>query len=122
MMPYSLPTPLQVTERFAPRFDALPLTRVGYAIEEAARFVDNTWFEGDYQPAIMHLAAHILVSEGALGGEINTSGPLQSKKLGDASKTWGSFATMSASEFSGTSFGRRFLAIQKANVPAVVVL
>jgi hypothetical protein len=106
-----------------PEFATVADATVTFAIEDASRFVDHTWFETDRDRAIYALAAHILAIGGALGSAIgNATGPIKSYKLGDAAETYGSWdGNMSTSGLSTTSYGSRFLMIARANVPAVVV-
>lgn len=120
-MPYVIPTPSQVRDRY-PEFQVVVNSIINSAINDAARFVDLGWFEDDYQRAIMALAAHIMVTDGATGMAINTTGSVVSEKLGDASITYGGANGGSSGDLSGTAYGRAFLRIQRVNVPAISLI
>jgi len=126
-----MPTAEQFRERFSPTFDDVPDEKIGFALGDAARWVDDSWYEGDYQRAIMFLAAHYLVSEGALDGDGDMPswavGPMTSEKLGDASNTWASRAQVTGTtgldaELATTAYGQRFLAIRRANRGGPIVV
>ena len=120
-MPYTTPTASDLKARY-PEFDSVSDALVDFAISDAGRFVDTGWFEGDYQRAIMALAAHFLVQDGALGGRTDVSGNITSDKLGDASISYGAAVGAGSSEYGTTSYGRAFLRLQRVNVPSVVIL
>lgn len=118
-------TPTSFKTRY-PAFASVADATVQAALDDAARFVGSNWFAADIDRGIMALAAHMLVTEGALAGTTGataTSGPVTSDKLGDAQTTWGGWGSSTAtSEFAKTSYGLTFLRIMRANVPAVVVV
>jgi hypothetical protein len=126
-MAYTIPTAEQIKARY-PELNELADTRLNAVALEAARWVDEEWIEADYQIAIIHLTAHMLVAEGALdAGASAVSGILTSDKLGDASQGWKARSeaagyTGSDSELAGTVYGQRFIAIRNANNPAVCVV
>lgn len=115
-MPYTLPTANELQTRY-PAFATTADGTIDIAIAEAARFVDESWFEDDYQPAIMALAAHNLTMEGALGGTVQNGGVITSEKLGDASTSYGNAISDSktVSDWSQTTFGRKFLLLLRVN-------
>ncbi len=129
---YVAPTPTELKARhtaFAAVADAIVLA----AIVDANRHVDSSWLVSDYKSAIMLLAAHMMVTEGALnpdGAAVQAvvSGPIQSESLGDASVSYAASnvsSGMSAeeSELMSTVYGRRFAALRRANLgPAVMVV
>lgn len=123
-MPYTIPTVTQFKIRhnaFTPVCDEL----VEAVIDEASGYVDQSWLERDFQPALMFLTAHFLMMEGHLsGGPTAASGPITSEKLGDASVSYGSFTAegKSVSDFTATSYGRRYLELLRVNQPAVAVV
>ena len=122
-MPYVIPTAAQLKARF-PVFDALDDSYADLIIAEASRSVDTSWLEGDYQNAIIHLAAHMMFSEGATGDiDPATTGAIVSDKLGDASTTYANHATSSSSSDYGTTiYGRGYLRLLRLNHPAVAVI
>jgi hypothetical protein len=88
-------------------------------IAEAARTVDETWLEQDYQDAIMYLAAHWLRSGGASATQ--SGGAIKSETFGPISRTYESLAT-STSALGATQYGRRFMELRRSNFPAIVVI
>lgn len=70
-MPYTVPTASDLTDRY-PEFASAPEPRITYWINDALRTVKTSWFEDDYQPAILAYAAHRLRLEGygAGGGAV----------------------------------------------------
>lgn len=107
-------------------FTNVPDAWVSDAIADASRFVDDTWKSDDRDRGIMALAAHFLVTEGALSGLPNSAAfdaRITSDKLGDAARTYGGFGGAgNTSEFATTAYGLAFLRVMRANVPAVVVV
>lgn len=120
-MPYATPTASELKARY-PEFASVSDTLVNFAISDAGRFVDTGWIEADYQRAIIALAAHLLVQDGALGGSTVVSGNITSEKLGDASVNYGAAVGSANNEYGTTSYGRTFLRIQRVNVPSVMLL
>lgn len=113
-MPYTLPTATELKTRY-PKFAAVADATVTAVILDASRSVDQSWFEEDYQPAIMALAAHMLVLEG-LGADVAaqlqgfkslTVGPLQLVRDEgiSAEKNW----------YLQTGYGQRYWQLLLAN-------
>jgi hypothetical protein len=122
-LPYVLPTAAEFKARFEPSFDSLSDAYIDAMIAEAARNVDETWEDLDYQPAIMFLTAHNISEEQSLGGIIGAPGMITSEKLGDAQDTYAANGSIDAlSIYGGTVYGRRFAQLQRVNVPAVALL
>jgi hypothetical protein len=128
-MPYTPPDAAAVKARF-PEFADVADARITAVIEEAMRWVDESWLEADYAPAIRFLTAHMLATEGALvspSAPTATSGPVTSDKIGDASTSWAARAGVagragSDADLATTAYGERFLELRSANHPAVVVV
>jgi hypothetical protein len=120
-MPYTVPDSSEFICRH-PRFSEINRETITAVITDAARNVDTTWFEDDFQPAIMYLTAHYLVMEGHLGDAVNTAGLITSEKLGDASVSYGNAVaeTKSVADYGSTSYGRRFQDLLGKNHPAVL--
>ena len=59
-MPYTIPTIADFRARF-PEFATTADPAITAAILNASDFVDQSWSENDYQPAILYLAAHLVV-------------------------------------------------------------
>lgn len=126
-MPYTVPTVDDFTTRF-PIFENYDEDQIQSCIDEASRGVDTCWVEGDYQPAIMYLAAHLLATDASqttdavIGG---ASGAIASESFGPMSVSYGSAPTDSlatSGEFGSTSYGRRYLSLLRINKPPVVVV
>lgn len=121
-MPYDIPTASDLKARY-PEFDSVSDSIVTELISEASRFVDSSWFEADYQPAIMALAAHLLIEDGFTGRDTQAAGAITSSKLGDAQDSYaGLNAQESAGEYSSTSYGRKYMRLRAVNCQGVVVL
>jgi len=121
-MPYTLPTDADLKDRY-PAFADVSGQLIEMVIADAARNVDESWVEGDYQPAIMALAAHMLIEEGATGRSVEAAGAITSSKLGDAQDNYaGLTAAQSSGEYSSTSYGRKFMLLRAKNCQGVQLL
>lgn len=121
-MPYVIPTAGELQTRY-PAFVDVDPDLIDDTIADAARFVDESWFEEDYQPAIMALAAHMLVEDGATGRDVQYAGVITSSKLGDAQDTYsGLSGSEMMGEYSSTSYGRKYMRIRAANHAGVILL
>ena len=123
-MTYTPPDAQTIKDRF-PEFASLSDTRINFVIEEALRFVDDSWIEADYAPALRFLVAHMLSVEGALdGGQSALQGPLTSQKLGDSSETYAAKSSIGGldSELTATTYGQRFLALRNSNHPGIKIV
>lgn len=69
-MPYAPVTPAAFKQA-KPQFAAVPDQTVQMYLEMAGRLVDETWAEGDYQPAIIAMACHLMTLEG-LGTDVES--------------------------------------------------
>lgn len=117
-MPYTTPTAQQLKTRH-PAFVDLDSDYVDAVIADAARLIDSTWFEADYQPAIMYLAAHMMTLEGNNDGD--DKGVVVSERIGDASASYAApGAQSSVSDYQATSYGRRYLQLLRVNQPAIL--
>lgn len=116
-MPYTTPTATQLKQRY-PKFAAVLDATVDAVIADAMRSVDNTWVEGDYQPAIMALAAHMMVLEGLgqdtaarlQGFKSLTVGPLQLVR-----ETGAQNSGVGADWYALTGYGQTFYRMAFAN-------
>lgn len=121
-MPYIIPTAAEFKARY-PAFNEVSDSLIDLVIIDAARNVDTTWCEADYQPAILALTAHLLVEDGVTGRDINFAGAITSSKLGDAQDTYsGLTASQMVGEFNSTTYGRKFMQLRAVNVQGVVLL
>lgn len=64
-MAYTAPTSADLQARY-PAFAAADDATIDYWLTDALRFVDETWTEGDYAPALMAAAAHRMARAGVL--------------------------------------------------------
>jgi hypothetical protein len=62
-MAYTAPTPAEMKARYT-AFAAVADETVQLWLTDAESFVDESWIEADYAPAIMALAAHNMAMEG----------------------------------------------------------
>lgn len=125
-MPYTLPTADQFATRF-PIFEDADSELVDLLIAEAAGFVDQSWQEADYQPAIMYLTAHLLATDSSQEGDdvgAGGDGIIASESFGGMSVSYvranAGNASAFNSEYATTSYGRRYLKLLKLNKPGVV--
>ena len=105
------------------------MPRIQIALTDAGRSVDTDWIDADRDPAVMALAAHYLVTEGAFaaaGGPSATRGAVTAEKLGDASMTYarlgGGATGAMASEFATTVYGQTYLRLLRRNVAGVAIV
>jgi len=117
-MPYTLPTVSDFRDRF-PEFDSKADTQVEAAITDASRRVDNTWIEGDYQTAILYLAAHLIaVADAAASG----GGVIQSERIGPISVTYAVDASTKPGQLASTSYGQYWAELNRLNNPPIEVI
>lgn len=62
-MAYEAPAPADLILRYA-AFTDVDTDVIQYWLTDAERFVDTSWIEGDYAPALMAHAAHMMTMEG----------------------------------------------------------
>lgn len=126
-MPYTVPTVDQFTTRFPIFEDADPAT-IEALINEAAGQVSTDWVETDYQPAIMYLAAHLLATDNSEEGgevEIGGGGGIASESFGGMSVSYatGTAGSLASNDrYGSTVYGRRYLALLRANVPSILAI
>ena len=120
-MPYAKPTPADLKLRYA-AFDAVSDERVQYWLTDAERFVDESWTDADYAPALMARAAHSMALEG-LGGN-GASDLAGLRDLGITDFKSGSFSASIAEDavkasvaggYGSTRYGQEFAALLKRN-------
>ncbi|MFY0735621.1 DUF4054 domain-containing protein [Aurantimonas sp. NFXS3] len=128
-MAYTVPTAAALKARYA-EFANVPTETVSAVIEDAQRSVSTSWLERDYAPAIMLLTAHMLVTEGAVeranpdgdgASSMTTTGAVKSYRVGEVQVSYagtGEGAGAASGDLSGlsaTEYGKRFLALRRAN-------
>jgi hypothetical protein len=116
-MAYTPPTVDSFYTRF-PEFADKDEELVQMLLDEAGRFVDNSWIEADYAPAIRLLAAHFLQASAngsSSSGESETIsvGPIT---IRSASKNGSSFS------FDSTPYGVLFEQLMRSNVSGPLVV
>lgn len=133
-MPYTVPTAAQFRAKF-PTFAAVADATIALALTDASASVDLEWADADYQPAILYMAAHILVSDGVVtaasdlgsaAGVIN-AGLVSEMKVGDVmvkldTGAAGSGRAGSGSTLAGTIYGRRYIDLLRRNKAAVAIV
>lgn len=105
-----------------PEFGALPDAQIEFAIEEAARGVDETWIEKDINLAQMYLAAHYLAL--AVARSEPTGQQVVSEKIGEISVTYAQAQKTPGDigDYSSTVYGTRFSELMQLNFPAVAII
>lgn len=134
-MPFVIPTVAMFRAKF-PTFPSVEDDRLEQAFDDAASEIDaNVWSEGDYQPGVLYLAAHLLIVDGVIAaGEAEVSSPeitdkiasAQSIKVGDTQITFSSGGSAGitasssggASNTSATVYGQRYEVLRRRNVPS----
>lgn len=122
-MAYTAPNAADFKARF-PEFAAVPDPQITAVLGEVTTsYVDDSWREADYAPAIMYYTAHLLAQQGVLAPAglpgPNTVGPVTSFRLGDASVGYGSRAGAgsgsSGSSLDATFYGQEYQRLLRAN-------
>lgn len=100
---------------FRTRFPAFDDTatddEVELALSDAGLVVDDTWLEGDVDPATLYLAAHYLTEALAAAEqtEDGETGTVQSESIGRISVTYASVdRSPDRSDYASTRYGVRF--------------
>lgn len=119
-MPYTVPAAADLQARY-PAFASVATTWIDAVIADASRSVGTDWMEADYQPAIMALAAHMLVREGALG-DTKAAGPVVSRSFDGMTMTYAQTVGVSSSEFESTAYGQQYRRMLRANVAGAYAL
>jgi len=118
-----IPSALNVKMKF-PEFQSQDDATIEFAIEEAARSVDDSWIAADQTLGIMYLAAHYLMvsiqrAESAAGEVV------ESERIGPLSityKTPDQASSASTSDLTTTQYGTRFRELMIRSNPAVAII
>ncbi|MFD0848195.1 DUF4054 domain-containing protein [Sphingosinicella xenopeptidilytica] len=116
-MAHTLPTPANLKTRY-PEFTAVADATVQYWLTDAERFVDASWREADYAPALMAVAADSMAKGGLLPGEAGLAlTGVSSFKSGTFSANISDAAQTQAAEggWSATKYGREFKMLMRRN-------
>lgn len=128
-MAYETPTADDFRTKF-PEFEDLSDTQIDALIVEAMRSVDTTWTEGDYENAILYLAAHYhqLATNASESSTMDTPGgqAITSEHIGPISVSYGKASgptgANSTSSLSTTAYGQMYYDLLVKNVPAILVI
>lgn len=118
-MAYTVPTADELQTRYPAFADVADVT-VDYWIDDAQRFVDESWTESDYAPALMALAAHNMSLAG-MGTEATTVSSLPAGvtrfKSGsfEANFTDDAANARMAGSFGATRYGQEYLLLLRRN-------
>ena len=96
-----------------PAFAAVPSATIDYWLTNAGRFVDASWSDADYAPALIAAAAHHMAMNG-LGGEAALPQGVTSFKSGTFSATVEA-SQAAATGWKATRFGQDYLALLRRN-------
>lgn len=116
-MAHTPPTICDFHARY-PAFASVDNLVVQYWLTDAERFVDTTWREADYAPAIMAAAAHNMAAAGLLSGEAGLAlKGVSSFKSGTFSASISDAAASSAAKggWGATAYGREFERLMHRN-------
>lgn len=111
-MPYTAPTASDLIARYPPFADVAEGT-ITYWLTDAARFVDTSWTETDYAPALIAAAAHHMAMNG-LGSEAALPQGVTSFKSGTFSATVDA-SQAAATGWKATRFGQDYLTLLRRN-------
>jgi hypothetical protein len=120
-MVYIEPTPSDLKAR-CPAFAGVDDATIAYWLTDAHRFVDQSWMEQDYGPALIARAAHDMVEAKVAGiaqdevEELAGSGLTQFKS-GSFSASFSEAAAAQAAEggLGSTKYGREYLELLRRN-------
>lgn len=129
-MAFVEPTPPSLRARF-PIFTGVADEVIQEAIDEAGRRVDQTWPEGDYTLAKMLYAAHVMTMDGLGSGQeaqgiLSDGFNVKRKKANLSEIEYAGSVSTGAAVTSGstlglTTFGIRFMEMQRRNFGGPVV-
>jgi hypothetical protein len=129
-MAWTAPTLQDFSNRF-PEFADVADGTVQVILDEATGDVGPEWVERDRTPGVLHLAAHLLASQGlgvasAGDGRAAVSGAIKRRRVGDVETEYAGLGSSTGSgplaQYSTTAYGQRFLALARRNFPAVAVV
>lgn len=116
-MAHSAPLPADLKLRY-PAFTAVDDTAVQYWLTDSERFVDTTWPEGDYGPALMAAAAHSMAlgGLGASGAGALPAGVTRFKSGAlDVTISEAAASAQAKGGWAATRYGLEFHAMQRRN-------
>lgn len=112
-----LPDATSIKTRF-PEFTGIADAVIMFAIEEAARRVDDTWEDSDRIAAVSWLSTHYLALAGASAGVDGRE--VVSETIGPISVTYAQVASAAASgsnsgSYATTAYGKAFQSLMRGN-------
>lgn len=113
-MAYVDPTPNDLRTRY-PAFADVPESRIQYWLDDAHRYVDQTWSEPDYAPALIARAAHSMAEAGEAPGAVQLPEGVTKFKSGafDAEISADAVKLSLTGGLQATRYGRDFLDLLK---------
>jgi hypothetical protein len=141
-MPYDTPTVQEFKDRFS-ELIAIPSQGIQNLLDLAGRFIDQTWIEGDYKPALLYLAAHFAVlardaAASAIGASVGQSSGgggagvyLRSISFGDRRIMYGALpaGSIAAAQSATTTdslvssaYGQVYLMFLRRNSPVALLI
>jgi len=108
-----LPDVTSIKTRF-PEFESVDAAAIGFAIEEASRFVDDSWPEGDRLTAVTYLVGHYLAIAGASAGVDGRE--VVSETIGPISVTYAGVAAAASqgvSNIGSSAYGKKYAAMAR---------
>jgi len=120
-MAYETPTVDDFRDRFPEFADGTEYTdeQIQFALDEAGRQVDETWTEGDYEAAILHLAAHTMLG-GIVGVDAGADEGIKSLSIGPLSLAFE--GRVSLTDYSTSSYGQVYSSLRRRNIIPVRVV
>ena len=120
-----VPTAVNLKMKF-PEFAIVPDASAEFAIEEASRWVDDSWLPNDQTLAILYLAAHLLMVS-IIRAQSATGQIITSERMGEISVTYLTSSLLpSQTHFSSdlltTLYGTRYLEMAHVNVPPIAII
>lgn len=115
---YAKPSAQHLIARY-PAFADVDVGTIRVWLTDAERYVDESWMEGDYAPALMALAAHRMATAGL--GTGNSTGDLPAgltqMRSGSLSLSFGEGAAKdrAAGAFASTVYGSEFAVLLRRN-------
>lgn len=117
-MAYTAPTPAALKLRY-PAFAGVEDATVQYWLTDAERFVDTSWTESDYAPALMSLAAHNLTMAGrgaATGASAIPAGVTRFKSGAmDVTISEAAASAMTKGGYQASVYGQEFALLLRRN-------
>lgn len=119
-MAYEVPTVDDFIERF-PDFADREEEPIQFALDAASRQVDESWTEGDFEEAILQLAAHVLLTS-EVGAAAGSDEGIKSLTIGPLSLAFDVEGRLSMSKLETSTYGQTFLGLRRRNIAPIAVI